>query len=165
MRIEEGIKLDFKDVLIRPKRSTLRSRADVDLVREFTFLHTKKTWAGVPIIAANMDTTGTFAMASALAEHSMLTCIHKHYTVDEWKDFAGSHPNVLNHVAVSSGTTANDLEKLNAVLRDIPAIPFICLDVANGYSENFVQFVRRSPDSLARPGRLLTMARTDSTRS
>ena len=67
MRIEEDLKLGFKDVLFRPKRSTLNSRAQVDLNREFRFLHGKGTWQGVPIMAANMDTVGTFAMARALA--------------------------------------------------------------------------------------------------
>ena len=60
MRIEPDLKLTFDDVLIRPKRSTLVSRSDVDLEREFSFRHTSETWTGVPIVAANMDTTGLF---------------------------------------------------------------------------------------------------------
>ncbi len=63
MRIEEDLKLGFKDVLIRPKRSTLKSRSDVELERQFTFKHSGQSWSGVPIIAANMDTVGTFSMA------------------------------------------------------------------------------------------------------
>lgn len=80
-RIETEPKLDFKDVLIRPKRSTLKSRADVDLVREYTFRNSKKSYTGVPVMSSNMDTTGTFEMATALAANKMFTCIHKHYTV------------------------------------------------------------------------------------
>ena len=76
MRIEEDLKLGFKDVLIRPKRSTLKSRSDVQLEREFTFKHSGQTWSGVPIIAANMDTVGTFAMAKALASFGVLTAVH-----------------------------------------------------------------------------------------
>ena len=79
MRIEEDLKLGFKDVLIRPKRSTLKSRSDVELERQFTFKHSGQTWSGVPIIAANMDTVGTFAMATALASFDILTAVHKHY--------------------------------------------------------------------------------------
>ncbi len=67
MHIEETLKLDFKDVLIRPKRSTLSSRAQVELQREFVFHHSRKTYRGIPIIAANMDSTGTLDMAAALA--------------------------------------------------------------------------------------------------
>lgn len=78
MRIEEDLKLGFKDVLIRPKRSTLKSRSDVELERQFTFKHSGQTWSGVPIIAANMDTVGTFAMATALASFDILTAVHKH---------------------------------------------------------------------------------------
>lgn len=83
-RIETEPKLDFKDVLIRPKRSTLKSRADVDLVREYTFKNSKKTYEGIPVMSSNMDTTGTFEMASALAGHKMFTCIHKHYDVSSF---------------------------------------------------------------------------------
>ena len=37
MRIDDDMKLDYKDVLIRPKRSTLESRKEVDLERKFIF--------------------------------------------------------------------------------------------------------------------------------
>ncbi len=73
MRIEEDLKLGFKDVLIRPKRSTLKSRSDVELERQFTFKR-RQSWSGVPIIAANMDTVGTFSMASALASFDISDC-------------------------------------------------------------------------------------------
>ena len=83
MRIEQDIKLDFKDVLIRPKRSTLTSRSEVDIARSYEFLHSKKKYHGIPIIAANMDTTGTMEMARALAAHQLSTALHKHYEEDE----------------------------------------------------------------------------------
>ena len=63
MRVDRDFKLDFDDVLIRPKRSTLSSRRLVDLNRKFEFRHSNETWEGIPVIAANMDTTGTFEMA------------------------------------------------------------------------------------------------------
>jgi len=87
MHLENSVKLDFKDVLIRPKRSTLTSRSEVDITREFKFLHSSEPYHGIPIIAANMDTTGTFEMASALARHKMSTALHKHYTAKEYVDF------------------------------------------------------------------------------
>lgn len=83
MNIEQDVKLDFKDVLIRPKRSTLSSRKDVVLTRTFKFKHAKRSWSGVPIIAANMDTVGTFNMFEALSSNGMLTALHKHYAVDD----------------------------------------------------------------------------------
>ena len=79
MRIEQDLKLDFKDVLIRPKRSTLGSRAEVDISREFVFLHSRSRYHGIPIVAANMDATGTFEMARALAAHGLSVALHKHY--------------------------------------------------------------------------------------
>ncbi|XP_078269428.1 GMP reductase 2-like [Rhinoraja longicauda] len=141
-RIDNDIKLDFKDVLLRPKRSTLKSRSEVDLKREFVFRNSKGTYSGIPIIAANMDTVGTFDMAKALAKFSLFTAIHKHYSLEEWKDFASSNPDCLQSVAVSAGMGTNDFERLCSVLESVPDIRYICLDVANGYSEHFVEFVK-----------------------
>lgn len=142
-KIEEGVKLDFKDVLLRPKRSTLKSRAQVDLKREYTFRNSGQKYVGIPLIAANMDTIGTFELALALHKHDCFTAIHKHYTVEEWVKFASENKDVLRNVAVSSGSGENDFEKLNEILSQIPEIKFICLDVANGYSEFFVEFVKK----------------------
>ena len=83
MRIENDVKLDFKDVLIRPKRSTLNSRNEVDIARSFRFYHTGSEWKGFPLIAANMDVTGTMAMARVLGRHGALTALHKHYPVSQ----------------------------------------------------------------------------------
>ena len=148
MRIEEDLKLGFKDVLIRPKRSTLKSRSDVELERQFTFKHSGQSWSGVPIIAANMDTVGTFSMASALASFDILTAVHKHYSVEEWQAFINnSSADVLKHVMVSTGTSDADFEKTKQILDLNPALNFVCIDVANGYSEHFVQFVAKAREA------------------
>src|SRR5271163_575776 len=95
MRIETDVKLDFKDVLIRPKRSTLNTRSAVDVNRTFRFLHTGSEWQGFPLIAANMDVTGTIAMARVLGRHGALTALHKHYPEGQLAEFfagdAGEH--------------------------------------------------------------------------
>ncbi|KAK1124518.1 GMP reductase 2 [Melipona bicolor] len=141
--IINDIKLDFKDVLLRPKRSTLKSRAEVDLFTEITFRNSKQTYKGVPIIASNMDTVGTFEMAKALAKFGLFTTVHKYYSVQEWKDFATENPKDLKYVAASSGTGNEDFERLSNVLTAVPELSFICLDVANGYSQHFVEYVRK----------------------
>lgn len=141
-RIDNDIKLDFKDVLLRPKRSTLKSRSEVELTRSYTFLNSKQSYNGIPIIAANMDTVGTFEMAKALCKFSLFTAIHKHYSVEQWKEFAVKNPDCLEHVAASSGTGQADFEQLERILEAIPQVRYICLDVANGYSEHFVQHVK-----------------------
>ena len=144
MRIENDLKLGFKDVMFRPKRSTLKSRSEVTLEREFNFLHSDITWKGVPIIAANMDTVGTFNMAKALSNHNIFTAIHKHYTIDDWRKFIHeSSVNTLNNIAISTGTSKEDAKKVKTILNEFPQINFICIDVANGYSEHFVEFVRK----------------------
>ena len=144
MRIEADIKLGFKDVMIRPKRSTLGSRSQVSLLRKFKWLHGGKEWEGIPIMAANMDTVGTFEMAKALAQHQLFTAIHKHYTITQWQQFMeGATENITEYMAISTGTTTADGEKLDTLLKAFPQIRFICIDVANGYSEHFVRFVEK----------------------
>lgn len=151
-RIEYEPKLDFKDVLLRPKRSTLKSRADVDLVREYVFRNSKKVYDGVPVIASNMDTVGTFEMAKALCPHKVFTTIHKHYTVEEWKEFyAGSSETpMFKHVAVSSGISDRDFEKLREICDAVPTLDYICIDVANGYSQFFIDFIRKVREEFPR---------------
>lgn len=149
MRIEEDVKLDFKDVLIRPKRSTLKSRKDVDITREFTFKWSKKNYHGVPIIAANMDGVGTFAMARSFLEHDtkMSVALHKHYPLERLGDFFIQ--NDPSSVWYSIGMVKADHEKLMAFLKKYPnKIEKICVDVANGYSEHFVDFVKRVRDEV-----------------
>merc|ERR1712127_437137 len=137
------VKLDFKDVLLRPKRSKIRSRADVDLVREFKFHNSKQVHHGVPIIASNMDTVGTFEMAKALGQHKCYTCIHKYYSVDQWREFAASNKDILPYVAASSGIAEGDFERLGDICENVPDVRLICLDVANGYSQFFVEYVEK----------------------
>lgn len=145
MRIETDLKLGFKDVMIRPKRSTLSSRAQVDLERNYKFLHSSVTWNGVPIMAANMDTVGTFEMAIALAKHKIFTAIHKHYTITDWKNFLNSvSDEIFNYIAVSTGTGKEDEKKIREIFTIFPQLKFICIDVANGYSEHFVKFVKQT---------------------
>ena len=145
MRIENDLKLGFKDVLIRPKRSTLKTRAEVSLLRKFKFMHGGDDWEGVPIMAANMDTTGTFEMARVFAGHQLFTCIHKHYSMSQWQEFMESiQPESLEYISVSTGTGEKDAKKLSDILSQFPQIRFICIDVANGYSEHFVKFVQKT---------------------
>ncbi len=161
MRIETDLKLGFKDVMIRPKRSTLSSRSQVNLERKFTFLHSNHQWNGVPIMAANMDTVGTFEMAKKLAEHKIFTAIHKHYSLEEWKKFIDSTTtDITDYFAVSTGTGKADSEKLTTIFKQHPQIKFICIDVANGYSEHFVHFVKNTreqyPDKVIMAGNVVT---------
>ena len=92
MRIEQDIKLDYKDVLLRPKRSVLGSRKEVDLTRKFKFPNCNQVWEGIPIVAANMDHVGTIEMAKALSNFNMLTCLHKYVTVDDTCNALSSVP-------------------------------------------------------------------------
>ena len=139
MLIEEDVKLDFKDVLIRPKRSALASRKEVDLSRTYMFKHSGQEWTGVPIMAANMDGVGTTAMAVALYEHKMFTCLTKTHQREDYQDIIDKIGG--NYFAVSSGTSERDLNKLISIVSYYGNIRFICIDVANGYSEHFGDFV------------------------
>ena len=142
MFLENDLKLGFADVLIRPKRSNLKSRSQVELQRTFKFLHSKHEWTGVPVIAANMDTTGTFEIAEVLARHDMLTAIHKHYSVEQWDAYLNEHNEAIYpRIMVSTGTSGADFDKMSKILENHPLLEFICIDVANGYAESFVAFV------------------------
>ncbi|MEX0610114.1 MAG: GMP reductase [Balneolaceae bacterium] len=161
MRIELDIKLGFKNVMIRPKRSTLKSRAQVSLERSFKFMHAEKDWTGVPIMAANMDTVGTFEMAKSLKKHQLFTVIHKHYSIDEWASFLNSaEDEIYEHIAISTGTSPEDSVKLDTIISSFPKLWFICIDVANGYSEHFVRFVKqtrsRHPEKVIIAGNVVT---------
>jgi GMP reductase len=146
MRIEDDVKLDYKDVLFKPKRSKLESRREVVLDRAFKFHHGNK-WEGVPIVASNMDGVGTFSMAKVLQKHKMLTVIRKHYSINDWQKNAKGVQ--FNYVSVCTGTgviwnpEAPDYMTMKAVLAMYPDIPFITVDVANAYHENFGDFIER----------------------
>lgn len=161
MRIENELKLGFKDVMIRPKRSTLKSRSQVSLERNFNFVNSKKQWSGVPIIAANMDTVGTFEMAIALSKDRIITAVHKHYTLEEWTAFLASQPDsIYDYIALSTGIGIGDEEKIQQIVNAHPKINFLCIDVANGYSEHFVDFVKKMrgffPDKTIIAGNVVT---------
>ncbi len=161
MRIEYDIKLGFKDVMIRPKRSTLKSRSEVNLVRSFKFLHSPIKWQGIPILAANMDTVGTFDMAKALSKNKLFTTIHKHYSLAEWNEFIKKAPKgIEDYIAVSTGIGKSDAIKLSGIFSINPQLKFICIDVANGYSEYFAEFVKQTrkqyPEKVIIAGNVVT---------
>jgi GMP reductase len=154
MRLEEDIKLDYKDVLIRPKRSTLKSRKQVKLLRGFTFRNYVPDFleniddvhcTGIPIMASNMDGVGTFEMADTLAKKSIFTCLVKTYSADELIEFFNTDDYLrTNHVAMSIGTSDDDWCKLQSVIALADGnLKYVCMDIANGYSEHFAAHVRK----------------------
>jgi len=150
MRIDQDIKLDYSDVLIRPKRSTLSSRKQVRLERKFTFRNSKKDYSGIPIMAANMDGVGTIEMANTLAEQGIFTCLVKTYSVDVLSEFFNNdYPDRRRseNVAMSIGTSDTDFHKLIDVVASVGGnLKFVCMDIANGYSDHFAARVRKVRD-------------------
>lgn len=161
MRIDPERKLDFDDVLIRPKRSRLKSRAEVDLKRTFRMPHAKIEITGVPIIAANMDKVGTITMAKALADNDMYTALHKHYSLDEMKKAGLSS----DFTFITFGI--EDMKKIDETMGALKktGINKICLDVANGYTEYFVEFIQKvrkqHPDDVIMAGNVATADMTE----
>ena len=143
MRIEQDLKLDFKDVLIRPKRSTLTSRSEVDISRDFIFLHSKRKYHGIPIVAANMDTTGTLEMARALAKHKLSVALLKHYSETELLAFFAEQP-APPASFYSMGITQPDYDKFCRIMaQSNGTIDSVCVDVANGYTKAFIRFIHK----------------------
>ena len=170
MRIESDLKLDYKDVLLKPKRSKLTSRKDVDMEREFKFLNSGKEFTGTPIIASSMDGVGTFSMAKILQNYKMLTVLRKHYEPEDWDKAVASGLD-LNYVSICTGTNriwdedAPEFLTIKVVLEKYPEIPFITIDVANGYHENFVDFVAQMreefPEQTIIAGNVITAEMTE----
>ena len=163
MRIEDEIKLTFDDVLIRPKRSTLVSRSEVDLTRDFKFKYTSKTWSGVPIISANMDTTGTFETAKSLEKYGILTAIHKFYSLKDWEDnLKNLNPKYL---IVTVGSSDEEFNKAKNIFKLNNELDYLCLDVANGYREDFLQAIAKFreafPDKIIMAGNVATREMTE----
>jgi len=139
MLIEDDIKLDYSDVLIRPKRSTLTSRFDVDLERTYTFYNSSAIWTGVPIMTSNMDTVGTFDMHEELSLHGLVTCIARQCNKDGTQWHLAERRSKL---CVMSGISDKEILELVGIANTFPDISFVGLDVANGYTINFVQAIK-----------------------
>ncbi len=141
MRIEEDLKLDYSDVLFRPKRSTLQSRKDVNLKRTYKFKYSNNEWTGIPIMAANMDGVGELEVAEKLSQFEMITCLTKQHDVKRIKKYK-KIKSIYKNIALSVGIKDEDFKRLDDVLKENNFINFICIDVANGYSEHFSKYLK-----------------------
>ena len=145
MRIEEEVKLDYTDVLFRPKRSTLSSRKDVNLKRTYKFKYSNNEWSGIPIMAANMDGVGELGVAEKMSEFDMITCLTKQHDVKKLKQYK-KIKTIYKNIALSIGIKKEDFTRLDELLKEFNFIKFICIDVANGYSERFSKFIKSVRD-------------------
>lgn len=147
MRIETELKLDFSNVLLKPKRSTLESRSQVRLERTFTFKNSDAVWEGIPIIASNMDATGTIETYKVLNRYNMLTFLHKHYDIDTLYDLFASEDRI--NLAYTMGITDLDVQKWKMLKTKLPKnkVKMVNIDVANGYTERFINFIKRFRDA------------------
>ena len=159
-------KLDFKDVLIVPQNSALESRSEVELETSFRFINSKSEWSGIPIAAANMDTVGTLEALEVLGKHKLLTCLHKHYSFQNFSEFfrGSKKERLYKYAAISTGTRQKDLNTPYNVLSSFTKISFVCIDVANGYTRSFLkairEFRRNFPKSIILAGNVVTPERT-----
>ena len=166
MKIEEDVKLDYNDVLIRPKRTVLSSRSEVNLERTIRFPISDQTWTGVPIIAANMDTIGTYEVYKVLSKYKIITAFHKFYDLEAYKLMSADKEYALdpNYFMVSTGISDKDFSKLKEILNSID-VKFICIDVANGYMEKLVSFCKKVrenyPDKIIVAGNVVTREITE----
>ena len=141
MRIEEEVKLDYSDVLFRPKRSTLSSRKDVNLKRTYKFKYSNSEWSGIPIMAANMDGVGELGVAEKMSEFDMITCLTKQHDIKKLNQYK-KIKSIYKNIALSIGIKKEDFSRLDKLLKEFNFIKFICIDVANGYSERFSKFIK-----------------------
>jgi GMP reductase len=166
MRIEEEVKLDYADVLLRPKRSTLTSRKEVNLERTFRFYHSSKIWTGIPIMTANMSSCGTFEMANLLSTYKIITTFHKYYTVEDYQQFFATFDNP-DFIVYTLGIRDEDKQQLLAMQAAglLEKFSFICIDVPNGYLERFTDFIAEvrqlCPEHIIIAGNVVTNEMTE----
>ena len=170
MRINYDAKLNFEDVLLQPKRSTLSSRKDVDMTRNFTFRNSGRQMNFLPIFASNMDGVGTFSMAKEMQKHKMMTVITKTTSIEEWRKAIGDGVR-LQSISVCTGTNvmwdeeAKDWKTMQEVLKSFPDIKMITVDVANAYHQNMVDFIKKIrddyPDKVIIAGNVVTPEMTE----
>lgn len=146
MKINTEPKIDFDDVLLVPQRSKAASRAEVQLRRCFSFHNSTDSWCGVPVMIANMDTTGTFAMAQSMSQFEAVTCLHKHYSVEDYAEIVDKELS-MDSAWYSMGIKIDEIDKLHSVIEQHKFIPNICIDVANGYTDDFVNFCKKVRDT------------------
>ena len=146
MKIENDVKLDFTDVLFRPKRSTLSSRSEVCVERTFHFKHSGRSWTGVPVISSNMDTVSCVEMYKALSKEKMITCFHKYINIQDIVQ-ACKEGYSSEYFMLSTGITDRDFNNLenqvNVLKENNIDVAFICIDVANGYMFKLQDFCKR----------------------
>lgn len=185
-KVISQIQLDFKDVLIKPKKSYLNSRSEVHLSENYKFLHSKQTYKGIPVVIANMDTTGTMSAAKIASKHHIMTALHKHYTVGQLVDFFGpiktedgliklqKNQHWLTHTFYSIGMASADIAKFEEVLSIVGlfdekkpekgGVRMICVDVANGYMNSFVKYCKdlrqKYPNLIIMAGNVVDSAQT-----
>ena len=153
-------KIDFKDVLIVPNKTTIKSRKEVSLQREFTFKNNTK-WKGVPIISSNMDTVSDVKTFDILRQHDYITCFPKHYNKKWTLDFP-KHLELVDNYMLTCGTgDSNNLIALVKKLYTFGIHPrFICVDVANGYMKQLedtcVQIKSFFPECILVAGNVVT---------
>ena len=156
-------KLYFKDVLIVPKNTRFTSRRQINLVSKYKF-KCGQEWEGIPLMVANMDTTGTFEIAKVCSQYKILTVLHKHYHADEIIYWAEKNPECLEYISLSTGTSQKDISKIEMIIKKIPQIKWICLDIANGYCPHFIDTIKSLrklfPNKIIMAGNVVTPERT-----
>lgn len=163
-QIRDSIELDFCDVLFRPKRTTLNSRSEANIVREYKFKYYPHKLESCGIMSANMATTGTFKMNDTLQKFKAITCLHKHYSEEDLRNYLTKNYNNkdsdYNSFTFISTGLKDDKEKLFNLLSSGSVVDKICIDIANGYIPKLIEFVRevrsKFPNSLIMVGNVVT---------
>lgn len=165
VRILPDKKLDFQDVLIRPQQSELNSRSQVNLERTFTFKHSTKSWTGIPVLSANMDSTGTFEVYDILNKYNMLTALHKFYNKEDCLNAKKERDNFnSSNIIISTGISNDDFIKLKSNMKQLDA-HWICIDVANGHMVQLIDFCKKVrnefPDKIIIAGNVVSGEMTE----
>ncbi len=153
MQIINETQYDFNDVLIKPKRSELTSRKDVNLVREFKGRWNKKIkFSTIPLILSNMDSITSTEMCRKMLENNCMVAHNKFITYEEWEELLEENLFKTSlkecRLAYTIGIRKNEngkyveLEQFRKLKNKYPDIfKHLIVDVPNGYTETFADFV------------------------
>ena len=138
-------KLEFSEVLIKPRPSELASRSDVNLKVAYICKHSKRQIRGCPVIVSNLDSTGTIEMARITNNYGMFVCLHKYIEMEDLTKWFVDIASQRSFVTI--GTSTGEIDKIKHLSEYVDNFKpsyfdKICIDAPNGYTYEFLDMIK-----------------------
>lgn len=164
MQIVDSVQLDFSDVLIKPRRSSIDSRSKVNISRDYKFKWCPIPITGTGIMQSNMGTIGNFEVSRKMLEQGLFACLHKHHNVEDlvsfYKELFSNGDGTWRRCFLSIGLRDNGIEKLRTINKELGVQIGIKFDVPNGYipqvKERVIELRKEFPEMFIMVGNVVT---------